>query len=151
VADRLKAENPSNSMGEPTIDPDAPFIIAEKEAAKLGIAPVEPRHPGGKFPAKPAPATATVTTVAPASIPPTTVEQTKADQNKAVSDAVDASRQKTLLYFPQFGDTNSPLKAKANEIWNQLLEQKSPLTTSTDAFFICTSMAASQLGIKPAK
>jgi len=69
----------------------------------------------------------------------------------AFNEAVAQSRRKAEEYFPSSLQPQAPINAKATEIWNTLRTQQNPLIHDANAPFIVYSMAAAQLGIKPAK
>jgi hypothetical protein len=76
---------------------------------------------------------------------------TDTDKETAFNAEVEKSRQKTISYFPDAGQSNNPIHTKAAEMWKDLEKQNSPLLHESDAPFIVYSMVAAQMGIKPVK
>ena len=76
---------------------------------------------------------------------------TDTDKETAFNAEVEKSRQKTISYFPDAGQSNNPIHTKAAEMWKDLEKQNSPLLHESDAPFIVYSLVAAQMGIKPVK
>ena len=76
---------------------------------------------------------------------------TDTDKEIAFKAEVEKSRQKTIEYFPDAGQENHPIHAKAAEMWKTLEKQNSPLINDSSAPFLVYSIAAAELGIKPSK